>query len=564
MDKIISKIKWIYKYAFSFKFNIFLLVILGSFTSIANIFRAFVFKGIVDSATNIKIKSFIYYLVAFAILIILDLLLQGTISSISTKTNVKLCNKIQLSFYSNLTRIKWLQISRFHSDDILTRITNDADNISGMVINILPNTISSLVLLFGSFLMLLYFDTRLALCSFFLTPLLVLLSKHCSRKLKILYISLQQIEAKCRSKVHESIQNIIIVKSFCLEERNTLNIAELQNEKLKLSMKRTHVNIVYNSLLSIGSYAAFFIVFTWGIFNLANGTATYGTMTALLQLIGNIQSPISKLAASLPTMTTALAAIDRLEEIKNLQREDYFDEDSRIIHPDILIDNVSFNYNKNKSILKNISITIRYGYIIGLIGSSGEGKTTIIRLLLSLIYPTGGHIYLASNNKKVELSPSHRAQISYVPQGNTLFSGTIADNLRCGDNNATEVNLIDSLKSAFAWDFVCTLDNGLYTVIGENGLGLSDGQAQRIAIARALLKKSPILILDEATSALDVETELNVLNSIKNLEHRPTTIIITHRPSALDICDRILKLKSGFLSEIDKTTISETAVETIH
>ena len=221
---------------------------------------------------------------------------------------------------------------------------------------------------------------------------------------------------------------------------------------------------------------------------------------------------------------------------------------------------INFSYKKELPILKNINFNINPSEIVALVGPSGEGKTTLIRLILSLIYPTSGNAYISNSSINEDIIPDHRNLISYVPQGNTLFSGTIEENLKIGNPDATMEELIDCCKIACAYDFINSLDDKFKTVIGEKGLGISEGQAQRLAIARALLKKTPILILDEATSSLDGDTEIKVLEGIKNLKHKPTCIIITHRPSALEICNRIFKLQRGTLKEIE-SPISEVAAE---
>ena len=231
--------------------------------------------------------------------------------------------------------------------------------------------------------------------------------------------------------------------------------------------------------------------------------------------------------------------------------------------PNIVFDNVSFAYKANNNILNNINLTIESGETIAFVGPSGEGKTTIIRLILSLINPTEGNVLLSEGNLIKEINRNYRELISYVPQGNTLFSGSIRDNLKYGNPNASDDEIKAALSNACALDFVNELEDGLDTMIGEKGVGISEGQAQRIAIARSFLRIKPILILDEATSALDPETEVNVLKAVRALPTKPTCIIITHRPSALNICNRIIKLEKGNLREVSRESILEVASELV-
>ncbi|MGL5244543.1 MAG: ABC transporter ATP-binding protein, partial [Sarcina sp.] len=311
-----------------------------------------------------------------------------------------------------------------------------------------------------------------------------------------------------------------------------------------------------NTSLSIGAFAGYFIVFSLGAMNLAKGIGSFGTLTALLQLFSYIQGPFAGLAAQLPAVVSALAATERLMEIENISMEKFNNEEYHNILekniPVVNIKDVNFSYKNDTPILENISLTIKPGEIVALVGPSGQGKTTLIKLILSFITAKKGEITLSYNNRCVNLNSIHRSLIAYVPQGNTLFSGTIKDNIIYGNKYANEVEIEEATKIACAWEFINNLPNKFDTVIGEKGLGLSEGQAQRIAIARAIIMKKPILILDEATSALDELTEMKVLQCIKNLKHKPTCIIITHRPSALEICNRILKLNKTEINELNE------------
>lgn len=550
MNDTIKKIKWLFKYSRSYIISVIIIVLLGSSTSIITIYKALIMKKLIDNATASKVNTMIYYLVIFGILIVSSLLIESLSSLISTRSYNKMCLSIQNKIYSSVLNSRWQELSRFHSSDITTRITNDADGITNMILVTFPNILSSAVLLIGSLITLFRFDHTLALIGFLLSPPIILLSRYYSKKLKKLYLSIQQNESKLRSLLNESIQNIVIIKSFCLQKNNLDKYKNLQNKKLNLVLSQNNLSIINNLMFTASSWITFFLVFAWGAYNLTNGSATYGTISALLQLFGNIQSPFTTLATSVPKAVAALASVERLMEIEMLNPDLNNNKSINGTSLGIELKGLSFDYKTDLPIIKNIDLEIKPGEIVALVGSSGEGKTTLIRLLLSLIYPKDGLAYITNNGDKLQLDSSCRELISYVPQGNTLFSGTIEENLRLGNILATDEELKTVTKATKALDFIEGFDDGFNTVIGERGLGLSEGQAQRLAISRALLKKAPILILDEATSALDIETELTVLQTIKNLEHKPTCIIITHRPSALDICSRVLKLEKGQLYEV--------------
>jgi ABC-type multidrug transport system fused ATPase/permease subunit len=299
----------------------------------------------------------------------------------------------------------------------------------------------------------------------------------------------------------------------------------------------------------VGYWAGYFLVFSWGAVKLINKKTTFGSVTAMLQLIGNIQGPFNGLASSLPQIISAYASSERIMEIEALKSDKLIENQNTLATAGIEFENVNFSYKADTPILKDLSVKLKQGETVALVGASGEGKTTIINLLLSLINPDSGEIRFFDEANSLVVNSDTRKYISYVPQGNTLFSGTIMDNLLRGNENATEEEVEQAARAACAWGFIHKSKAGLQTEIGERGVGLSEGQAQRLAIARALLHKTPILILDEATSALDGQTEIEVLKAINKLEPAPTCIIITHRTTALKICDRVLKLEGFSLVE---------------
>ena len=562
LKELFIKIKWILSHAKAvIPFLIFTTVI-SSASSLISVYNTLVSKSLIDSAISGNTSEVIKYLIIMISITLGMMLLSPITSLLSTHASTKLNQSIQKKIFEHIEYSNWLEQSKFHSVSLLTRITSDVATISSTLLSTIPNIISILVTLLASFSTLIYLAPSIAIIAVFIGPFLVLVSRYFSKKLKDLYKKAQEEDVKYRAFIQESVQNIMIVKTFCMEKINMNRLVQIQDNKYKIAMKNTKLSSMTGLAMSLCSNLAYFTIFCWGALNISTGVTTYGTFTAMLQLYSKVQYPFSSLASMFPGLISTIAAAERLMELEAIPLEK--SSETEIIdftNPEIAFENVSFEYKKGNKIINDVNLTIPYGETIAFVGPSGEGKTTLIRLILSLINPSSGKVYLKENNKEDTFNRDYRNLISYVPQGNTLFSGTIEDNLRYGNFEATEEEIYEALKNACALDFVNVLEDGIKTVIGEKATGISEGQAQRIAIARSFLRKKPILILDEATSALDPETEVKVLKAIKALSHKPTCIIITHRPSALNICHRIVRLEKGHLKEVSKDSILEVATE---
>ena len=577
------KIKWMGSYAKpAIPFLIFSIVVNVIFALIG-IYNVTVSKSLIDSAISGDSEGTIRWLIVMLVITLISMLSTPITSFMSTHSSTKLTQNIQRKIYQHIQCSDWLEQSKFHSVSLLTRVTSDVSNISSAILGTIPSLVSLTVTLFGSFYTLISWAPSIAFAAVFIGPFLILVGKYFSSKLKDLYKEAQEEDIKYRSFMQESIQNMMIVKTFCMEKVNMHRLIEIQNNKYKIAMRNTRLSTMTSMSMSLCSSIAYFTIFTWGVLNIAKGITTYGTFTGMLQLYSKVQAPFSSLASMIPGLISTLAAAERLMEIGSIPVEKMADEkeldnitslevaldsisnkvSSNFNKPNIVFDNVSFAYKANNNILNNINLTIESEETIAFVGPSGEGKTTIIRLILSLINPTEGNVLLSEGNLVKEINRNYRELISYVPQGNTLFSGSIRDNLKYGNPNASDDEIKAALSNACAIDFVNELEDGLDTMIGEKGVGISEGQAQRIAIARSFLRERPILILDEATSALDPETEVNVLKAVRALPTKPTCIIITHRPSALNICNRIIKLEKGNLREVSRESILEVASELV-
>lgn len=565
------KIKWILSHSKPvIPFLIFSIVV-NVFFSLIGIYNVTVSKSLIDSAIGGNKNETMHWLFIMLAITLINMLSSPITSFMSTHSSTKLNQGIQRKIYKHIQYSDWLEESKFHSVSLLTRVTSDVGNISSSLLGTIPSLVSLAVTLFGSFYTLIKWAPSIAFVAVFIGPFLVIVGKVFSNKLKSLYKEAQEIDVKYRSFMQESIQNIMIVKTFCMEKINMKRLNTIQDEKYRVAMRNTKLSVMTSMSMNFCSSLAYFTIFTWGVLNIAKGVSTYGTFTGMLQLYSKVQYPFSALASMIPGLISTIAAAERLMEIEAIPLEKMSNSKKEVSkkisnefsNPSIEFEDVSFAYKPGNNILNDINLTITPGETIAFVGPSGEGKTTMIRLILSLINPSTGKVLLTEGDISKELNRDYRELISYVPQGNTLFSGSIRENLKYGKPDATEEEINIALTSACAINFVNELDNGLDTMIGERGVGISEGQAQRIAIARSFLRQRPILILDEATSALDPETEVSVLKSVRELPVKPTCIIITHRPSALNICNRIIRLEKGHISEVTKDSILEVATELV-
>lgn len=521
---------------------------------------AIVSKNLVDHAIEGKIDYVVYYGIAFGCIIILSLGSNAISSLINARTNELFSNSLRQRMFARISGSEWSDITKYHSGDLLTRLTSDINTISNGVVNVLPSIISLGVSLIASFATLLYYEPYLAIFAVIFSPFSIIVSRLWGRKIKIFHKKIQEAESTYRSYIQESLENITVVKAFRMEEKAVETVETLHNDRMKWVLKRNRTGVAASMILAGGYWLSYLIAFGWGAIGLANKTITYGTLTAFLQLIGQVEAPFIGLSRTLPQVITTISSAERLMELEKMEMERGKDKLDPNTSVELSFKDVSFSYNKDDTVLKNVSLSIKPGEVVAITGPSGEGKTTIIRLCLALLKPDNGSVkFFDSSGNEFPASASTRDWIAYVPQGNTLFSGTIADNLRNGYADATDEEIIAAAKTACAWEFIEKLPDGLDTVIGENGLGLSEGQAQRLALARAILRPAPVLILDEATSALDIDLEMRVLEGIKNLSPKRSCLVITHRLSALQICSRVFKLKDGIIMEIPMPNALESS-----
>lgn len=498
-------------------------------------------KLAIDIATG-RSQSSLSLAAALLIGIMVSQIVMGfTRKWVAAILGVRSQNMLQLRLFNHILQSEWSGIEKHHSGDVLNRLEHDVKDITNVITETLPSILGLTFRFAGAFLFLYSMDKTLACMLVFVAPVFILLSKIYVRKMRALTREIRNTDSKIQSILQESIQHRIIIKTLercqSMVEKLGVNQALLR----KQIRQRTLFSSFSATMLSAGFGGGYLITFLWGANRLHEGTITYGMMIAFIQLVGQIQGPFRELTRYIPVIVNSLTACDRLMELQHTPLEPA-GSPIRLSEGGIDIKNVTFAYDEHRTILQQLQFHFPIGSITAIQGETGAGKTTLIRLILALMKPASGciEIFDAQGNR-YPISPQTRCNLVYVPQGNTLFSGTIRDNLLLGNPAATEEQMLEALRTACA-EFA--IERGLDAICGELGAGLSEGQAQRISIARALLRDGCILLLDEATSALDGETEQEMLHRLHEWSGGKKTIIfITHRQAVLDYCTQSLTLK---------------------
>ncbi|MDD6541853.1 MAG: ABC transporter ATP-binding protein [Prevotella sp.] len=496
----------------------------------------------IDVASHVRPGSIFWAVALMGGLILCDFALNISAVWIRNLLGIKAQNRMQQRMLDRMLRSEWHGRERLHSGDVLNRLEFDVSNVVTFLTETIPSTLSTLALFVGAFCYLCSMDWRLALLIVFMIPLFVLVSKVYVRQMRKLTRQVRDSDSKVQSVLQETIQHRMLIKTL---ESDATMVSRLENTQRELRHKvvrRTAFSVFSNLVLNFGFALGYLVAFAWAALRMSRHTLTFGGMTAFLQLVNKIQSPARQLTKLVPAFVSVFTAAERLMELE----EDPLEEqgDPILLPPPcgLRLNNVSYAYDAaDGNVIEQLSFDFTPGSCTAVLGETGAGKTTLVRLLLALLHPQQGSIEIYNRQgERYTLSPLMRANFVYVPQGNTLMSGTIRDNLRLGRLSATDEEMHEALHQSCA-DFVFDLPDGLDTYCTEQGGGLSEGQAQRIAIARALLRNRSIMLFDEATSALDPETERKLLQNILT-RHDKTVIFITHRTAVIDYCDQTLTI----------------------
>lgn len=537
-----ENVKWIFRQGKGFRKYTAGFLAISFFSMIITLASSVAGKFVVDAATGYESDSFFRYILIMMGTTFVTIVLSYFSSVFSGYVGERFAFGIRAEMFDKVQRSRWFDISRFHSADMLSRLTGDVSNLASSIITIVPSAIVAFVELVIVAGILIYFDPIMAMIGLVIGPMGVIAGTLYRRKYIKYRKELRESESEYYAFFQETLLNLSVTKAFQMEDDNVSFFESIRKNRLTLVMNSSRLGALMSVFMKIVYNLGYVVAFSWCAYRLSDPTTgyTYGTMTLFLSLVSVLQGTIRSLGGIIPQMMSTIVSAKRLREITEVPAEEYSHKTDIPNKVGLEINNVSFAYDEDV-VLESISIKVKPSERVGIVGSSGAGKTTFIRMLLALIRSESGEAFYIVDGEKEPVSPASRRFISYVPQGNTLMSGTIRSNLLTADSNATEEEMWKALEIACADRFVRKSAKGLDTPLSEKAGGLSEGQAQRIAIARAILRNRPVLIFDEATSALDEITEARIFERL-SAETDKTCFIITHRRSMLRYCDSVFEL----------------------
>ncbi len=548
MKKNTGSVKWLAKRVRPFFPRLFLLILASVCNAYIGVRFTFVSRSLIDTATKQASGNVMDSVIALIVLLVVQLVLQVVYIRVHIKTSGKLAMSIRTELFYKLMKKDFGDVSKMHSGEVLNRLVSDVSLVSEKTTEIVPNVVALFSTVLFSFIALFTLDRYFALACLAFGPIVLLAAYIYKKKIKTLHLQCRESDGKVRSFLQEMIQNFLVVKAFGRETTMSERSKALQLVNYNLNVKRSTIGIMSNIMFFLAVTVGYYAALAWSVYRLSLGQITFGTLTAILGLVGQFQSPFRQIAGVLPQCYMVSASAQRLMDLDDLKDEVKSESENldNSLFRSIHFDNVSFAYG-SVPVLEDVSFDVQKGEFIALCGPSGAGKSTMTRLLLSVLSPDSGTVYFDfADGKKILSSAQTRALFSYVPQGNMILSGTIRDNITFADEMPDEEKVCYAIEVAQLTEVIEKMPNGLDTVLGEKGHGLSEGQVQRIAIARALYHDAPILLLDEATSALDIKTEESLLSRIKSMTDK-TCIIVSHRKEVMEACDKTYFLQDSTL-----------------
>ena len=558
--------KWIWGYTKRYRRAVWFYTILGVASSTLGLVSAVASKYSIDIITGYDSDHLWFIVTVMVASALVGLLLRSVTSRISTKISLRVNNDIQAQVFDRLLGADWRSLNAFASGDLLSRLSTDVGSVSSSAIRWLPDLIVTAYTFAATLAVILHYDWVMALLALASAPFLLLTSRRLIRGMRTHQQEVRQVGSRLMSYETETLHNLDAIKGFGITGRYGRGFRRRQEEFRRASLDYNLFSIRTEILLSLLGSAVQMAAFGYCLYLLWSGKILYGTMTLFLSQGAKLSSAFNALVRTVPSFLSASVSARRIRDLYALEPEPVLPDDGLDSLASqgftVAVEDAGYAYVPHQPVLTHADFRAAPGETVALVGPSGGGKTTMIRLLLGLIRPAEGRAYLqAADGRQVEVNAGLRRYFSYVPQGNTLLSGTIADNLRMVKPDASDAQLQAALEAACAWDFVSAMDGGLDASVGEHGHGLSEGQAQRIAIARALLRDAPVLLLDEATRALDVTTERTILRNLTARYPHKTCIVTTHRPTVISLCRRVYQVSSGCLRLLDSDEAQRLAMD---
>lgn len=568
LKSMMNQTIWIYGYVRKFWLAIILYTGIGLAGTGTSLFTSLLSKDLVDIVTKHKSAELVKTFVMYLVFTITNLLLSQLLDYISSMISIRVDNAIKADIFEKMLETQLEPLMAYHTGDLLTRWSNDASTISNGVLSWIPNLIINIARFISALAIVIYYDPLFAVCALAGMPVSLIMSKTLLSRMKSRNVESAALGAKMMGFNQETFSNIQTIKAFNLIPLYVQRLKDYQKDFLNLKKRYQRLGIVTSLILSLVGLAVSYGCYALGIYRVWTGTITYGTMTLFLSLSGTLTGTLNSLTSMVPSAIGITTSAGRLMDILDMPREDY--SDSRLVeqfyernqNTGLCLDvrNMSYSYYNGTKVFSQADFHADSHHIAALVGPSGEGKTTFLRIILALLNPQEGRLRITAQDNPddfVPYSPAIRQLFAYVPQGNTMFSGTIAENMRNVKPDASDEEIIECLKIACAWDFVGRLPDGINSMIGERGSGFSEGQAQRLSIARALIKKAPIVLFDEATSALDVATERKILKNIMKDDYPRTCIVTTHRPTVLNICHEVYAIRDKHCVQLSPKEIEQ-------
>lgn len=565
--EIIEDWHWIFSYSKKYKGAILFYTLLGIASTSFGLAGSVAGKYLIDIVTGYQTDKLAALLIIMIGSSVFQLVFKSVISRVSARLSIYINNDIQADIFDKIIDADWLAISSFSNGDILNRFNSDVNTISSNAISWLPTIIIAIYNFIATFSVIWHYSHVMAFIAFASAPFMLVMSKLLIKKQRDYRKKVRKMNSQMVTFEVETFYNFDVIKSFGISDQYSRKMRDWQNKFRNLSLRYNMFTIKTDIFMSIMGLLVQMAAFLYCLWLLWGGVITYGTMTLFLQQRANLSSAFNNVIGIIPSFLNSSVSANRIRELVELPKEVHVSESCEMDQYmdkgySIEMDNVNFAYEENYEVIRDSFFVARPGEIVALVGPSGEGKTTMIRLILGLIRPQDGSVRIkASNGEIIEANTNTRHLFSYVPQGNTILSGSIADNMRMVKEEATDEEIIEALKIGCAWDFVEKMPEGIHSVVRERGRGLSEGQAQRIAISRAILRNAPVLLLDEATSALDVATERQVLRNIVKQCPNKTCIVTTHRPSVLNLCQRVYRVMDRQVTEVSEEESSKMAID---